>query len=124
MNQHFTIPGQLPGYNQLNGGRHWAIRRDIKQRAMGTVSLYARRAHLKKITSPVMISMTCYEPNRRRDEDNVIAGAYKVILDALQQEHLLPNDSRWWVKMGTVRVETDKDCPRIEVEIREREDQA
>ncbi|MDL2254425.1 RusA family crossover junction endodeoxyribonuclease, partial [Ruminococcaceae bacterium OttesenSCG-928-I18] len=80
---HFTIPGRLPGYNELTVG-HWAARGRVKQAAKDKVAVYIRQTRIQPIAGKVTVEIRCYEPNRRRDCDNVTSGAAKVILDALQ----------------------------------------
>ena len=55
----------------------------------------------------------------KRDEDNVLFGACKIILDALQQTNILPNDNRRWVRLDLLPVRVDRQKPRIEVTLKE-----
>lgn len=55
----------------------------------------------------------------KRDEDNVLFGACKIILDALQQINILPNDNRRWVRLDLLPVRVDRQKPRIEVTLKE-----
>ena len=116
--QRFTVWGRLCGYNDLH--KTWYISRRIKQQAMDTVMWYARIAQIRPITGKCKVSLICYEPNRRRDPDNVISGARKVILDALQQMGVLHGDGQKYVSSGiNDEVRVDKDHPRVEVTIDE-----
>ena len=93
MTQTFTIPGRLPGYNELH--KHpWQAARRVKQEAMDAVIWAAREARLQPVQGRCVVKICCYEPNRRRDVDNVKAGANKVILDALQQMGILKGDGQ------------------------------
>ena len=115
--QEFVINGRLPSYNDLhNGGwqKTWAKKRD----AMAVVGIAA--LSIKPITDPVTITIACYEPDKRRDADNVLSGATKVILDALQKYGKLPNDNRHWVTLKLKPVKTCSSNPRIEVYITDR----
>lgn len=114
----FTIPGRLPGYNELTKG-HWAKRYRTKDAAMTLVGWCIRGARLSPITSPVAVAIRCYEPDKRRDYDNVTAGASKVILDALQNCGILKGDGQKYVTRVEPSVEIDRKNPRIEVEILE-----
>jgi len=114
--QHFTIPGRLPGYNQLNSG-HWAKRNKIKQEAMDLVGWYIKRSKLKLIQSKAIIEIRCYEPNAMRDCDNVTSGASKVILDSLKNQGIIQDDSRKYVRCIKHPAEVDRKNPRIEVSI-------
>ncbi len=113
--QTFTVEGRLPGYNELHQSS-WQKSARIKNEAMDHVIMYA--LHIKPITEPVQIRISCFEPNAKRDPDNVMSGAAKVILDALQKFGKLPNDSRRWVRLLFDPVEVDRERPRVEVEIR------
>lgn len=68
---------------------------------------------------PCMLKITWYEPNKRRDVDNIVF-ATKFILDALVNEGVLDNDSQKHVSGLAHDVKIDKLNPRIEVEIIER----
>lgn len=114
----FTIPGRLPGYNELNHG-HWAARQRVKSEAMNKVGWTAKATKLKPIRSKVNIKIRCYEPNRRRDDDNVTSGASKVILDALQNCGIILGDGQKYVRCTKYPVEVDKENPRVEVTVAE-----
>lgn len=114
--QQFTIPGRLPGYNELKG-RCWQQSMKIKNEAMRTVQIYAAYARIKPVCGKVSIKITCFEKDHRRDADNVISGAAKVVLDALQGMGILKNDNRRAVEYLPQPVQTDKKNPRIVVEI-------
>jgi len=79
----------------------------------------------KKFTAckgQVDIAITWHEPNQRRDLDNIMAGQ-KFILDGLVRAGTLPNDSQKYINSITHKFETDKENPRIEVKIHEKEKQ-
>lgn len=116
MKQHLTIPGRLPGWNQLNTGRRWADRA-AKKDAMELVGWEIRRQHIKPVNSKAIVKITCYEQDRRRDPSNVRAGAEKIILDALQNCGIIRNDNWHWLADTPAVVEYDRQRPRIEIEI-------
>ena len=70
-----------------------------------------------RITSPVYMVYRWYEPDRRRDLDNISSFGRKVIQDALVDTHVLKNDG--WKEIIGFRDEfyVDRNNPRIEVEI-------
>lgn len=70
-----------------------------------------------KYTSHVTLKVRFYEPDRRRDEDNVIAGL-KFIQDALVCMKILKDDSQKYVHV-LPEVFVDAENPRIEVDIEE-----
>lgn len=116
--QRFIIPGRLPGYNQLKGSC-WQQSMGIKRKAMQEVQIHAAIAKLKPVSGKVTVAITCYEKDNRRDDDNVMFGASKIILDALQGMGVLKNDNRKCVKHIPHPVQVDRKNPRIEVEIDE-----
>lgn len=117
----FTIPGRLPGFNDLKASsKYWWKAAKAKKAGIALVCSYGLQAKLPKFQRPVVISISCVERDGRRDRDNVSAGAAKVILDGLQQIGVIQNDSRKWVddiKQDTKRI--DKNNPRVEIEITE-----
>lgn len=114
--QRFTIPGRLPGYNELKDG-HWAVRQKKKQAAMDVVTLCARADRIKPVKGQCYIRIVCFEGSQRRDEDNVKSGACKVILDALQQAGILAGDGRKYISKTDIEIQIDRQNPRVEVEI-------
>lgn len=68
-------------------------------------------------TKHVTLKVRFYEPDRRRDEDNVIAGL-KFIQDALVCMKVLKDDSQKYVHV-LPEVFVDTENPRIEVDIEE-----
>ena len=76
-----------------------------------------RKAHLRKIKSPVVLHYTFYEQNRKRDLDNISATAHKFVQDALVKAGILENDGWQWITGFTDAFAVDAKNPRIEVEI-------
>lgn len=115
-----TISGRLPGLNEYiaacrtnhyTGGKMkktdqnavaWQIRQGIKG---------------YKVTGPVRMVYRWYEPNRKRDLDNISSYGRKVIQDALVMCKILPDDSWNYIKGFTDEFYVDKKHPRIEVEL-------
>jgi len=116
----FTISGRLPGMNDFIGAMNanrWKgadlKRKETRRCAMAVVGI-------SPIHKPVTISICWYEPNRRRDIDNVSAGGTKVLLDGLVSAGILPNDGRKWVKgISHWFPEIDPLNPRVEVTLEE-----
>ena len=80
----------------------------------------ARAMKLSKVYKyPIKLKIAFYEPDRRRDVDNV-SFAVKFILDGLVKAQILQNDSQKHVSEIQSVVEVDKKNPRVEVEIIER----
>jgi Holliday junction resolvase RusA-like endonuclease len=111
------IPGRLPGLNDMTD----AARRNryesakMKKKYTELTAWYARRARLPRFDR-VDLVITWYEPNQKRDKDNIMAGQ-KFILDGLVQAGVLSNDG--WKQIGDVthRFKVDAKNPRVEVEL-------
>ena len=113
----FEIPGRLPGLNELVGNSHWATYAR-KKKVNGEMVMACIMFHrLKPIKGKARVTITCYEPNARRDEDNIISGAGKIILDALKKTGIIHDDSQKWCHVVHNPVEVDRDNPRIVVEV-------
>ena len=112
------IKGALPGRNEAeNAARtHWSKGRDFKR----TWTEYVAYQVIGQASAPfeglAKASVTFYEPNRKRDQDNVISGL-KYICDGLVKAGMLKGDSPRYLRFESVRVEYDRDNPRIEVEL-------
>jgi len=118
MKQHFVIRGRLPGLNEIIGAsnRHWAQGHKLKRDNMMIVMLDILSAGIKPVGGKVVITITCFEPNAKRDADNVKAGTCKIILDALQQMGVLQGYGRKYIlDVIAPQVEGDKNNPRIVV---------
>ena len=117
MIQTFTISGRLPGINDYTA----AQRRNkyggakMKKAAQKHVEAEIWAARLRTVDSRARLVYTFYEPNRRRDMDNISGFAHKVIQDALVNCRILSGDG-WKNITGMTDVfKIDSDNPRIEV---------
>jgi len=119
MDIRFTILGRLDGlndYTKANRTSHY-VGSAMKQRNQRLVRLAIKQAKLNRVERcPVRLQIVWYEPNSRRDIDNIIF-AQKFILDALVDMKILKNDSQKYVKKISHEVLVDKENPRIEVTI-------
>lgn len=77
----------------------------------------ARALRGVQFEKPVYMLYQWYEPNKRRDKDNISSFGRKVIQDALVRCGVLQNDG--WANIGGFSDEfyVDKKNPRIEVKI-------
>ena len=66
---------------------------------------------------PLTISFHFYEKNTKRDIDNVMGYAHKVLLDAFQKT-ILPQDNWNVIRRIEDEFDIDKEFPRIEVTIK------
>lgn len=132
MKYELILDGTMPNLNDYLQSERIAIRKNgkfttkgnvLKQEYQHKVVAEVRRQlmgiHIEK---PVEIKYTYFEPNKKRDLDNISAFAHKVIQDGLVKGGLLANDG-WKNIVGfSDDFYVDKDNPRIEVIIREVDD--
>lgn len=67
---------------------------------------------------PATIYITVFEPDNRRDVDNVSAFVNKVCLDGMVKAGVIPDDSRRYVKKIVNEVITVKNKEEVGVEIK------
>lgn len=101
--------------NQYKGAK-------LKQKNENVVkqAIYEQLGRLR-IKNPVRMLYRWYEPNKRRDMDNISAFGRKVIQDALVETRVLQDDGWRYVKGFQDEFYVDKGNPRIEIEIIEDE---
>jgi len=123
MEQKFIFRGRLPSLNEVT-----AINRKNKYEAARLKKFYTEQVaweatiqHIKKFDNKVLIEITYYEPDNRRDDDNVQSGA-KFILDGLKEAGVIKDDRRKYVSLRQNEVKIDKLNPRIEILIKEIEE--
>lgn len=116
MGQRLIVHGQLPGRNEWIKAdrRHWAAGGKLKKQATELVAWEAAIQHIKPVEK-CHITIQCFEPDMRRDSDNVQTGAVKPILDGLKMAGIIKDDSRKYVRVTMLPVELDKNNPRVEV---------
>lgn len=116
------ILGRLPGLNQYTDANRGNCYKGSKMKKKSEeiidaeISQQLRGVH---ITNPVRIEFVYYEPNKRRDPDNISAFARKVILDSLVKKKVLKNDGWSEIYGFTDDFYCDTKVPRIEVMITE-----
>lgn len=121
MTVRFTIRGTLPGLNDYVSAERSSKFQgaSMKKQCESIVAHAARSLGKWRAEGPVYMVYRWYEPNRRRDKDNVCAFGRKVIQDALVRCGALKNDG-WKEIIGFEdRFEVDARNPRIVVEIME-----
>ena len=117
-----TIPGTLPNLNDYIAAERTNRHKGAKMKAdSGKIVAAAIRQCLRgvRIEKTVYMEYTWYEPNKRRDKDNVSSFGRKVIQDSLVDAGILKDDGWKHVVGFSDRFEVDKDKPRIEVLIKE-----
>lgn len=125
MEHKFTIKGTLPGLNdylkaERSFTRNHSCGNDMKQKYQVLITS-AIRTQLKRlrIHVPVYIRYAFYEPNRRRDLDNIAAVAHKFTQDALVRCGVLENDGWKEITGFSDSFYIDRHNPRIEVTLLE-----
>lgn len=119
----FVIQGRLPSLNQYidaeRTNRYAAakMKKDIQKRIGADI----RAAKLGKAEVPVKLIYRFYEPNRRRDKDNIAAVAHKFVQDSLVAEGILDDDGWDYVTGFEDEFFVDKENPRIEVSLCKKE---
>ena len=121
----FVIYGKLPGlndYTRANRGNKYLankIKQDIQKNICKYIVFGVSMKDLEKVDRyPIGLKIKWYEPNNRRDIDNITFGT-KFILDSMVCMGIIEDDSRKYVDSIEHVVYTDKENPRIEVEINE-----
>lgn len=114
----YEIPGRLPGLNEIidaakhGKGKYQPYAR-MKEEYTSMVAWLAKKMPRYE---KVALIITWYEPNQKRDPDNIMAGQ-KFILDGLVAAGTIPGDSQRYIAGIMHRFRVDKQNPRIEVEI-------
>ena len=117
----FVIEGRLPSLNEYLSAcnRSYYVGGKMKRQTDEMIGWFILSALQKKtlqpINSPITLRFTWHEKNKRRDPDNIVS-AKKFILDALQKQGVIPNDSRAYIKGFTDEI-VDSKKDYIEVEI-------
>ena len=122
MEYKFTIDGKLPSLNEFisKNRSNPALGNKMKQENQIHIEYHIMRdLHKVHIDKPVYLMYTFYEPNKKRDLDNISGFAHKVIQDALVESGVLHNDSWFYIVGFSDDFKIDKDRPRIEVVIKE-----
>lgn len=111
------IPGRLPGLNEITDAarKNKYESANMKKAYTELVAWCVKSARLPHFDR-VDLVFTWYEPNRKRDKDNIMAGQ-KFILDGLVTAGVLTNDG--WKQIGDIshRFRIDKHNARVEVEL-------
>ena len=109
------IPGRLPGLNEIIDAAksHFGEYASMKETYTNMVGWLAKKLPTYE---KVALIITWYEPDQRRDPDNIMAGQ-KFILDGLVAAGTIPNDSQKYIKRIQHEFDVDKQNPRVEVVI-------
>lgn len=122
MEYYITFPGRLPGLNEyIRACRtNIHIASSFKKDCLEQLALIIfNEMQRTTVKCPVHLTYNFYEPNRKRDLDNVSGFAHKVIQDALISCRIIPNDGWKNVSGYTDNFYVDNKHPRVELVIRE-----
>ena len=122
MQYKLVIPGRLEGLNEYTtanrrnpyaGGK---VKKDCE-----TLIILAIRQQLGRlrISKPVLIYYHFFEPNRRRDNDNILSCASKFVQDSLVKTQVLSEDNQKCIHRFYFDTDIDAENPRIEVTLTE-----
>lgn len=122
MEYKLIIPGKLPNLNDYIAAERTNRHKGAKMKTgSGNIVAAAIGQCLRgvRIEKPVEMHYFWYEPNKRRDKDNVSSFGRKVIQDSLVDAGILKDDGWKHVVGFSDRFEVDRENPRIEVLIKE-----
>ncbi len=114
------IQGTLPSLNQyiLACRNSKYVGSKMKKDTETLITTYIKTQLKTQIKGSVHLTFKWYEPNKKRDKDN-IASAKKFILDALVKNGILVNDNWRYVEGFIDEFFVDSENPRVEVEIKD-----
>lgn len=125
MQYYFMIKEKLPSLNEVTaanrankylGAKH---KKQIEELIGWYIGNAVKAKDLEPIDKPCVIYLDWYERTKRRDVDN-IQSSQKFILDALQKQGILKNDSRRYVKQIYHHVyDADEDSVVVRIEVAE-----
>ena len=115
----FTIPGELPGMNEIVAisKSHPKRYSTMKKKYTNVVAHCAVHARLPKLEK-AEYAIIWYCKDKHKDKDNIMAGQ-KFIFDGLVKAGVIENDG--WAQIGDVNhaFQVDKQNPRVEVKVKE-----
>lgn len=119
------IDGRYPSMNQFIeanriGKGKWNKGNRMKQECQDEISYYINaQLHKVHIDKPIYLEYTFYEPNKKRDLDNISGFFHKIFQDALVHCGIIHNDSWHYITGFSDEFLVDSNCPRIEITIKE-----
>ena len=119
-----TIPIRLPGLNEYidacRGNKYAGA--NMKRQSQDDCIIFIKATFKgRKIKQSAGFVFHWYEPNKKRDKDNVSSFGRKVFMDAIQAAGVIENDGWGQVEYLTDKFHIDKNNPRLEVEVIESE---
>ena len=124
MSKTVIIPGRFPGINQYVEEcrrNRFGGNKAIKESEIIIVNALQRQVK-DILTPPIRLLYTFYEPNKRRDKDNIAGFFHKVFQDSLVKAELIDNDGWDYIEDFHDYFAIDRKNPRIEIRIIEGSD--
>lgn len=118
----FTIYGRLDALNTYTSANRTNVYAGAKlKKDNENLIIWSIRKELKrlKIDRPILIYYNIYEPNKRRDHDNVLSCVSKFTQDSLVKTEILSGDGWKNIHRFYYDIGVDKKNPRIDVTITE-----
>lgn len=119
-----VIQGRFPSMNEfITANRtHKQKGNNLKKKSQNEIALQLLQQHRKlHIDKPIRLIYKFYEPNKKRDLDNISGYFHKVFQDALVHCGIIHNDSWQYIVGFSDEFFVDNKNPRIEVLIEEME---
>lgn len=116
------IPGKFPGLNDFIHAQNTHrmlganLKRDSQAEISKCITFLHPHIHIEK---PIIIHYAYYEPNKKRDHDNVSGFFHKVFQDALVETGVIEDDGWKYISGYTDMFYVDKQNPKIKVTLEE-----
>ncbi|MGD6877860.1 RusA family crossover junction endodeoxyribonuclease [Bacillus infantis] len=117
-----VIEGRFPSMNEFISANRTHVQKGnkMKRESQEAISWHLLQQHRKlHIDKPVKLMYTFYEPNKKRDLDNISGYFHKVFQDSLVYCGIIPNDTWQYITGFSDEFLIDSKNPRIEVIIQE-----
>lgn len=99
---------------------HWTTMRRAKA-LVGKLAELAAHKHNVPPLSGCRVTVVWFAPDARRRDPDSLAPCLKAVLDGLTRAGVFVDDRAPWVVETAMRVEVDRNNPRIEIRIEETE---
>jgi hypothetical protein len=114
----FWIPGPLPGRNEQEAAARGNKFAGASMKKKWTEHVARCCSGTGKYFKRVFVDFIWYEPNRRRDPDN-ISGGQKFCFDGLKYAGLIPNDGWKNIEGFTHDFKINKESPGVAIVVKE-----
>jgi Holliday junction resolvase RusA-like endonuclease len=115
-----VIPGKLPGLNELINAAKENMHSysQLKKEYQNKIGWYIKQQNIPRFEQ-IQVKIKYYRPDRMMDIDNISSAGKKLIMDALVEMDIIPDDCWSVVKGFKEDFEVDKENPRTEVVLKE-----